>query len=60
MPVEGKANIVPPFSKEDIVKIIQEALLNGTIASEKATIADNKTYVLKIVNGAISLVEEVE
>ena len=50
--------IVPPFSKEDIVEIIKEAILNGTIASEQTTIEDDETYTLKIVNGEIVLIKD--
>ena len=55
---KSKSSLVPPFNKDDIVKIIQEAILNGTITSEKTTIDPTKTYVLKIDKGEIALVEE--
>jgi len=55
----AKELLVPPFSKEDIISIIRNALLNGTITSDKQFIDDTKTYVLKVDKGELKLVEEV-
>lgn len=49
---------VPPFSKDDIVEIIKDAIIDGTIASETTRVDDTKTYFLKLVNGKITLVED--
>lgn len=51
--------ITSPFNKKEIVEIIKQAILDGTIASEHQVLDDEKTYVLKVVNGEIALVEEV-
>lgn len=56
---ESKETIVPPFSKEDILAIVREGILNGTITSEKQVLDDTKTYVLKVDKGELKLVEEV-
>ena len=50
--------IVPPFSKEEIVEIIKEAIKTGTIASETQVVEDDKSYTLKLVNGDVVLVED--
>jgi len=52
--------IVAPYSNKDIVEIIKQALVDGTIATNYAPLEDDETYVLKIVNGAIVLVKEEE
>lgn len=56
---ESKAAIVPPFGKDDILAIIREGILNGTITSEKQVLDATKTYVLKVDKGELKLVEEV-
>lgn len=55
-----KKQYVPPFSKDDIVEIIKEAVKNGTICSEKQAVDNTKTYTLKLDKGNIKLVEDVE
>lgn len=52
--------IVPPFSKDDILEIIKDAILNGTICSQTQVLEDDETYTLKVVNGAIVLVKDEE
>ena len=50
--------IVPPFTKEEIVEIIKEAVANGTISSERQFIDKTKTYTLKVDKGDVVLVED--
>lgn len=56
---EGNKARVSPFSKEDILAIVKEGILNGTITSEKQVLDNTKTYVLKVDKGELKLVEEV-
>ena len=47
---------VPPFSKQDIIDIIREAVANGTISSPTQVIDNTKDYTLKVVKGEVVLV----
>ena len=49
---------VPPFSKQDIIDIIREAVANGTISSPTQVIDNTKDYTLKVVKGEVVLVED--
>lgn len=53
-----KKQYVPPFSKEDIVNIIKEAIANGTIASDNKPLEDDETYTLKVSSGKVVLVKD--
>ena len=50
--------IVPPFNKQDIIDIIKEAIVNGTITTQHQAIDKTKTYTLKLAAGDIVLVED--
>ena len=59
MPEEDtKKVIVPPYNNNDIVEIIKDAIVTGVITSDRQTIADDKTYTLKLSNGKVVLVED--